>query len=461
MPGHNQHGSQPALVSENSDWKQKYRDALLEMEGEEKRWRDIERVLRRLVGRLCAAGMGVDPELDDELAALAAANRRNADARELDDLAASLTIAVAAVDAASPVSSVAGSAAPETHWRSTCAAAGKILQCILPLNAEHAAALGLMAKLQHAKSDAQLAAVLDEAADLIHGHGELLARERLQATAVLAHVTARLEEVAGYLAESGDEARFRFADSASVNDTVMSQVREMTAEVNSATELTVLQMMVSTRLEAVTKQVLDFRSREEIRLLEQASRAESMRTRIADLERETQELGCKLDQEKHGARIDQLTGLANRKSFDERFAVEMRRSSQGNWPIAILLWDLDSFKVINDTYGHRAGDRVLQSVATCFRSGLRADDFVARIGGEQFVILQAGLPMASVLLVADGLRRGVESLRFHFRGTPVRVTVSCGLTELRPEDVSGAAFDRADGALYRAKHSGKNTCVSA
>ena len=86
-----------------SDWKQKYRDSLREMENEEKRWRQIEQALRRLIGRLCAAGMGVDLQLDDELAALAAANRRNADAAELERLAESLTSAVRAVDAVSPV----------------------------------------------------------------------------------------------------------------------------------------------------------------------------------------------------------------------------------------------------------------------------------------------------------------------------------------------------------------------
>jgi len=90
-------------VSESPDWKQKYRDSLLEMEAEEKRWRGIEQLLRRLVGRLCAAGMGVNPQLDDELTALAAANRRNADAVELERLAASLTTVVVAVDATSPV----------------------------------------------------------------------------------------------------------------------------------------------------------------------------------------------------------------------------------------------------------------------------------------------------------------------------------------------------------------------
>ncbi len=93
-------------MSEAADWKQKYRDSLIEKEAEEVRWRHVEQVLRRLVGRLCAAGMGVNPRLDDELIALAAANRRNADAAELAHRAESLTTTVVAVDAASPVPTI-------------------------------------------------------------------------------------------------------------------------------------------------------------------------------------------------------------------------------------------------------------------------------------------------------------------------------------------------------------------
>jgi diguanylate cyclase len=453
-----------ALVSD-TDWKQKYRDSLLEMESEEQRWRQIEQALRRLVGRLCAAGMGVDPQLDDELIALAAANRRNADAAELELLAGSLTTAVVAVDAVSPVpaaASMAGAApAAAARWDATCIAVTKVLQQLRSVGIQDSVAQELIAALAQAKSDAQLAAILDKTADLIRVHGEALARERLQAAAILADVTKRLEEMAGYLTESGDEARSRFADTASVNDTVMSQVRELTEEANSATELRLLQSTVCARLETVARQVLDFRSREENRLLEHTGRAERMRARIEDLERETQDLHSKLDQEKHGARLDPLTSVPNRKSFDERFAQEVQRRAQSDLSVTLLLWDLDNFKFINDSYGHRAGDRVLQSVATCFMSGLRAEDFVARIGGEEFVVLLTGLPFERALRIADELRIGVSALRFHFRGTPVKVTVSCGLTELRAGDAGGAAFDRADAALYRAKHAGKNLCIAA
>jgi len=437
------------------------------MEGEEKRWRQIEQALRRLIGRLCAAGMGVDPQLDDELIALAAANRRNADAQELEKLAASLTTTVMAVDAVSPVPTIVISPAPilaaraAVRWDSACKAAEKILQRLLAINAGDPAVRALISALSRSGSDADLAAILEKTADLVQGYGETLAEERVQAAAMLAEVTRRLEEVSGYLADSGADARSRFEDSASVNDSVMSQVRELSEEVSSATELRVLQTLVNTRLETVRNQVLSFRSREESRQIEHTDRAERMGARIADLERETEDLHFKLDREKHGARLDPLTRLGNRKSFDERLAHELSRLSTDESSLIMLLWDLDNFKFINDTYGHRAGDRVLQSVATYFMSGLRAEDFVARIGGEEFVMLMTGLAAARAQEVADELRAGVEGLRFHFRGAPVRVTVSCGFTELRPGDAPGEAFDRADAALYRAKNGGKNVCVEA
>ncbi len=94
-------------------------------------------------------------------------------------------------------------------------------------------------------------------------------------------------------------------------------------------------------------------------------------------------------------------------------------------------------------------------------AAVRGNDFVARIGGEEFVMLLSGTKIAQAMLIANQVRSAVEALRFHFRGTPVRVTVSCGLTELQESDVAEAAFDRADSALYRAKHNGKNVCVAA
>jgi diguanylate cyclase len=457
-------------VNDTTDWKQKYRDSLREMEAEENRWRRIEQALRRLVGRLCAAGMGLNPQLDDELVALAAANRRSAPAEELEQLAGSLTTAVVAFDAVSPVLSISplGPVAPpisgstagprSARWNSTCSTIGVLLQD-LKADSPNDVAQRLLAELPNAAGDAELASIVDRTADLIRERCEAFAQERLKSASVLAQVTERLAEMANYLTEAGRATRAGFEDTASFNDEVMLQVRELSAEVRGAAELAALQSLVSARLDTVTRQISDYRAREEARGREQAGRTAHMHARIADLEREAETLYRELDHEKHRARLDPLTRVANRKSFDERFARQVESGTDN--PVTMLLWDIDDFKVINDSYGHRAGDRVLQTVANCFVSGLRAEDFVARIGGEEFVVLLAALEPEVALRIANELRAAIEALRFHFRGTPVRVTASCGLTDLRRGDAPGAAFDRADVALYRAKHDGKNQCIAA
>jgi diguanylate cyclase len=336
-----------------------------------------------------------------------------------------------------------------------------LLERLLDCEADHTKVRPLMTESAGAESDAALASIIARTADLIHERSESMARERLQAAAVLSQVTTRLEEMAHYLTESKSASRSHFNDTESLNDTVMSHVRELTDEVARATDLALLQSVVNARLESVAKQVRDFRVREETRVTEYDARAEHMRGRVEELEREAQDLHSKLDREKHGARLDPLTGIANRRSFDERFTQEILRCARAQTPLVMLLLDIDSFKTVNDSYGHRAGDRVLQSVAACFTAALRAGDFVARIGGEEFAVLLSGLQLAPALHIANQLRTAVEALRFHFRGIPVRVTVSCGITELHPDDASEAAFDRADSALYRAKNGGKNLCVAA
>jgi diguanylate cyclase len=429
-------------VSDPNDWKQKYRDSLRELEAEEQRYRRMEQALRRLVGRLCAAGMGADPKLDFELTALAAANRRNAPADELEQIALSLTSAVIAADAAPAPQP------PLTHlqgpWIATCAAVERVLTEL--------AATTLLEALPAAATDAELAAIVAQAADLLHERGDALARERQGSAALLSQVTLRLGEVAQYLTQSNDAARTGFEDSSELNDTVMQQFRGLSAAADSATDLGALQSLVSVRLEAVGRSLAEFRARDQARVQEHFGRSQRMRTRITELEHEARQLHGQL-------RVDPLTRLANRKSFEERLAQIALRHDLAAAPVSLLVWDIDDFKSINDRYGHRAGDRVLENVAACFSSGLRSEDFIARIGGEEFVVLLTGMTVDAALRVANELRAGIDALRFHFRGTRVQVSASCGVTELRAGDAEGAAFDRADAALYTAKREGKNRCV--
>ena len=447
-------------AQDSADWKQKYRNSVLELEAEERRWRDAEKVLRRLVNRLCAAGMGANSQLDDQLAAIAAANRRQADVVELDGLAIALGGAVTAVEAVA-ADTQRSAEAIKKRWSSTCAAVRALLENLTEGDPDNPLATALNQDLVRAQDDAALAEVVLRMAELVHERGEQFARERLQAATVLSDVSKRLEEMVDYCAASADANRSNFAASESLNSEVMSQVRELSAEMKTVTELTTLQTIVGEALESVGVSVREFRARAEERLLEQTARTDHMRARVAELEQEARELHGKLAEERDRARIDPLTGVANRKAFDERIAQEIARRKHTDGAVTLLIWDIDKFKSINDNYGHRAGDRVLQAVAKCFAVGIRSTDFVARIGGEEFAMVMIGLKMETAMRMANELRTAVEALRFHFRGTPIRVTASCGITELKDREAAETAFDRADSALYRAKNGGRNLCIAA
>lgn len=190
------------------------------------------------------------------------------------------------------------------------------------------------------------------------------------------------------------------------------------------------------------------------------ARNDAMRNRITELETQASRLKEQLQDEQQLATSDALTRIPNRLAYEKRIDEELRRWQRFKQPTCLAVWDVDHFKRINDTYGHRAGDRVLRAVAECLSGRVRGTDFVARFGGEEFVMILPGTKLDDALRVIDSIRLAIAQIGFHFRGTPVAVTISTGVTALMPNDSANSAFDRADKALYRAKEGGRNTCRS-
>jgi diguanylate cyclase len=476
----------------DSDFKTKYFNAIRDMEDEEKRFRSVEAALRRVVSRLCIAAQGQDDLLDAHLSQISSANQRNAGAGELDGLLQSLRDTVGDIDrrramtqtagrsaagvapatatAPAPVSVVPNVVAPAqgpatrgTLWDDVLRAVSTLLPRLGAGmdDAIASQAQALLAELGSIEGESSLAQLLSRTADLALARSELLLRERDQATALLAQVTQRLEEVAAFIAGDAQNRRTTLGDAEELNTRVLSEVTELTVEVRGASDLEPLKRLIGARVETIADQVRQFRAREEGRFLEQSERTQRMSARVAELERQTRDLHRSLHQERRRARLDSLTGIPNRISFDERLVEEIERWKRFRNPVCVLVWDIDRFKDINDTYGHRAGDRVLREVAKCFEGRLRSTDIVARFGGEEFVMLLVGTQLADAERKANDLRLAVADLKFHFRGAPIRVTVSCGITELRDGDEPGEVFDRADKALYAAKDGGRNACVAA
>ncbi len=156
---------------------------------------------------------------------------------------------------------------------------------------------------------------------------------------------------------------------------------------------------------------------------------------------------------------DPLTKLHNRRYLDDIIQSEFAFALRHGSPLTLLMIDIDHFKKINDTYGHLAGDEVLRQIAALLQRAVRAEDLVARFGGEEFVVLAKGTQAQNASVVAERIRRMAQRLVIRWEDQTIQVTVSIGLATRTPEkpytDVT-SLLGAADDALYQAKESGRN-----
>ena len=159
------------------------------------------------------------------------------------------------------------------------------------------------------------------------------------------------------------------------------------------------------------------------------------------------------------ATTDALTGVGNRVDFDARLFLELQRAARSGAPLGLLMIDVDKYKAFNDTYGHQAGDRVLQVVAHVLDTNVRKVDYVARYGGDEFAVIAPDTFVEGVSNLAERLRRAVEGTTVQWEGGRLRVTISIGVTvytDILDVDETSHIIRAADAQLYAAKRSGRN-----
>jgi diguanylate cyclase (GGDEF)-like protein len=159
------------------------------------------------------------------------------------------------------------------------------------------------------------------------------------------------------------------------------------------------------------------------------------------------------------SQVDALTGLINRRHFMETAAIELERIERFKSCSSILMLDIDFFKKVNDTYGHLAGDKVLQVIAEIMKSTLRPYDILSRYGGEEFILLASDTSEKNARNLAERIRSAVAKAPVIFEKTEISVTISVGVTIIEKASVLSAAIDCADQALYEAKNNGRNQVV--
>ena len=181
---------------------------------------------------------------------------------------------------------------------------------------------------------------------------------------------------------------------------------------------------------------------------------------IKDREEKLQTINADLKLAHHNleriAVTDRLTGLYNRTKLDEVFANELARAQRYDVPLAVVMADIDKFKLVNDTYGHQVGDSVLCEFSTIVRNLVRDTDTLGRWGGEEFLIICSHIDMNDAYILAERIRSTIVAHSFSVVGPK---SCSLGVASYRPGDTVATIMSRVDAALYEAKQNGRNRVV--
>jgi diguanylate cyclase len=449
-------------------WKTKYRELVEELEDKERAWSKVEAALRAAAGKLAVAALGQSPELDAAIDHVMAVLRTDPTALNLDSSMTGLMRALKAESALEAKSAPAGAPSGGVVIVPTASAVTDEIVSLLKAFVRRLAEMPplvetarvLARRLEIGVPEGGWEPFLRSVADAVGEVVKALESQRHELEQFLEQVTQQLAEFENWTRWQTDVAQSRRDDTFNLEHTVQAELVTLEQEVVLSPDLEYLKTKVKSRLDAVASQLLEFRHNEERRQVEDEQRANELRKEVAKLKGKTDDLIKVCAEQEARLMTDSLTGVHSRYAYERRLEEEFQRWQRHSQPLSFSIWDIDLFKRVNDSYGHEAGDRLLRGVADLFGRNKRSEDFLARIGGEEFVLLLPMTPLDAALLLAEKLRGCVETAAFRHHGAPVQVTISSGLTEFRAGDTPTTVYERADRALYQAKQQGRNRCVA-
>ena len=317
----------------------------------------------------------------------------------------------------------------------------------------------LKEKLVAPLTKAQWPALMDKICNLIAIMRRKAQQEKQDIERFLSSLTESLKELDDRVKGASIDQKTSRESGQELNTMVQVQMSGLVSKVEQAADLDGLKKNVQEHIDLIRQHMESYQLKEEERYRNTVERMRILNERLHHLEQESDNLRARVREQRNQALRDTLTGINNRLAYDERIETEYSRWKRFRTPVSLMIWDVDHFKHINDTFGHQAGDRVLVAIAKLLASQIRESDFLARYGGEEFVILAPGANCTEAMKLAEKLREKVASSQFKHGETEVPVTVSCGLIEFKQGYSIEQIFDAADKALYQAKVQGRNLCL--
>ncbi len=510
-------GSQASILSEEPVWKERYVQSLNDLEEKEQDFARTEDRLYKSILRLVFSYTGIDEKLDSRLATMRsqlqkekdreARNRiidpiieeivsfsREKDNRaeqpgsssQADPLAQLLESVSLPGEAGIEVLALRKRAAQISEEQERLQLVQELVQVLSSSAGESTTAAdetglaGFRAKLmelfewlsipkeystrvEHVKSrisklesGEDLSAALRDTAIVVNDLQEALQAELGDIQNFLVRVTARLVDVEDCFQEIESESSRASEDAGSLNVLVEENVRCIRNGILDSDDVMEMKKIIETRLTCIEQSVNAFQDTNQERQQKWQARVSELMGQVDAMKGETEQLRRRIHEEYRKAKTDALTAVPNRLAYNEKARQEYARWQRNGQAFCLCVIDVDRFKGVNDTWGHKAGDKVLKTIAEVCASNIRKTDFFARYGGEEFVLLLPETRLEQARVAAENLRREIELRKFHYSRQPVPITISCGIAEIRKDDSLGAVFERADKAMYRAKQGGRN-----
>ncbi|TBW58216.1 GGDEF domain-containing protein [Marinobacter halodurans] len=322
----------------------------------------------------------------------------------------------------------------------------------------HARAQHLKQLLDQSMAWPELRDALNEIVDLVI---DAVSRSRNEFEAFLRRLDDRLAALRANCQVQAEARQDQRDASERLNQAVNSRLESMGQAVETAATLDDLKASVTQSIQFLSASFRTYREDECRRETILENELATMQERLAGMEAYSEQVQEQLRAERSHALTDMLTQLPNREAWQQRLQLEFDRWLRYQHPASLAILDIDHFKAVNDSFGHKAGDRVIQLVAKVLCDRVRATDFVARYGGEEFVLLLPETGVDQARIVIDDLREHIADLPFHFQDKPVSITISAGLVAFDRAETAEALFDLADKALYQAKDAGRNRVILA
>ena len=508
---------QANTVSEEPDWKQRYFQSVNDLDDREQLWVKSEDELYKSILRLVFSYTGIDPVLDDKLVAMRAALKQEKDRESRSNIISPIIEDIVSFSRqkdmqstdkgdskkgdplAQLLESISLPGEPGVEVLALRKRASQIeeeqerLQLIQDLvqiltsssgGVEHNNVSDLRdtlmelfewlsipeeygTRVEHVKnritrleSDDDLSAVLRDTAIVVNDLQEALQAELGDIQNFLFRVTARLEDVEDCFLELESADSEAEKESRELNNSIESNVRSIRDGIMNSEDVSEMKNHIESRLTFIEQSVSMFQSSSQQRQQQWQDRVSTLKLQLDSMKGETETLRKRIHEEYKKAKTDALTAVPNRLAYNEKIKQEFARWQRNGQAFSLCVIDVDKFKGVNDTWGHKAGDKVLKTVASVCAASIRKTDFFARYGGEEFILLLPETQLEQGRAVAENLRQQVELRKFHYAREPVPITISCGIAQIRQGEKPDAVFQRADKAMYAAKQAGRNQVMT-